>query len=66
MKSRQVTLHLEANTPGELSLLTIKAQDRWGMTLEFFDFMQNKAGKYICWYQVPHQRWAEAVSNVGS
>lgn len=44
-------------------MMTVAAQEEWGMTLEFFDFMQSKRGTWICWYQVPLRKWAEAVMN---
>jgi hypothetical protein len=52
-----------ADTPEELSMLTIAAQTNWGMTLDFFDFSQLKNGKFICWFKVPLMEWSERVAN---
>lgn len=63
MTEMNITLHLEADSADELSLLTIKMQIRMGMELHFFDFTQLKNGKFICWFRVPHRIWAEKVAN---
>lgn len=63
MKDIQITLHLIADTPEELSVMTIKAQANWGLQLNFFDFAQTKNNKWICWFKVPHRIWVEKVAN---
>ena len=63
MKDLQVTLHLKADSPEELSMMTVQAQARWGLVLNFFDFSQDKSGKWICWFKVPHRVWIEKVAN---
>jgi len=60
---KYITLSLQADTPEELSILTIAAQTNWGMTLDFFDFSQLKNGKFICWFKVPLAEWNERVAN---
>lgn len=57
-----ITLHLKADSPEELSALTIQAQLQWGIVADFFDFSQTKDGKYICWYKVPYPKYVEAMS----
>lgn len=63
MSEIKITLSLEAPTMQELSLLTVRAQIAYGMTLNFFDFAQTKKGTFICWFTVPHTIWVEKVAN---
>jgi hypothetical protein len=63
MKGIHITLHLKADTPEQLSALTVRAQLMWGMELNFFDFMQDRKGKYVCWYKIPHTVYEMRVRN---
>lgn len=63
MNDINITLHLVADTPDQLSVLTVRTQILWGMEFSFFDFSQRKDGKFICWYKVPHKIWIEKVAN---
>lgn len=63
MKGIHITLHLAADTPEQLSGLTVRAQLLWGMELDFFDFSQTKAGKYICWFKIPQKIYEMKVMN---
>lgn len=63
MTDRQITLHLEAESAEQLSMLTIQAQFHWGLSLSFFDFSQTKNGRWVCWFTVPHSLWLERVKN---
>ena len=56
-----ITLHLIADTPEELSAMTVAAQLDWGMTIDFFDFTRTPDGKYMCWYKMLHTKWMEAM-----
>ena len=58
---KYITLHLSADTPDELSGMTLVAQTNWKMELEFFDFSQIQSGKFICWYRVPVSAWQESL-----
>ena len=62
-KEINITLSLVADSPDELSMLTVQRQVLWGLKLKFYDFSQLKNGKYICWYNVPHTIWVEKVAN---
>jgi len=63
MKGIHITLSLRADTPEQLSGLTVQAQLNWGMELDFFDFSQTKDGKYICWYRVPQTVYQMRLQN---
>lgn len=63
MKDLHITLHLEAESADELSIMTVNAQVHWNMQLNFFDFTQTKKGLYICWYNMPHGIWVEKLAN---
>lgn len=63
MTDLQITLHLMADTPEQLSALTVQAQLNWGMKLHFREFTQNKQGKYVCWYEIPVLIYQERVIN---
>lgn len=52
-----------ADTPEQLSALTVQAQLNWGMKLHFREFTQNKQGKYVCWYEIPVLIYQERVIN---
>ena len=56
---KYITVSLTADTPDELSMMTLAAQTNWSMEFEFFDFMQLKNGKFMCWYRVPVMQWSE-------
>lgn len=60
---RYITLHLIAESPEMLSMMTVAAQNNWGMSLEFFDFSQTKKGLFICWFKVPVEIYQERVLN---
>jgi len=59
---KYITLSLTADTPDELSVMTVVAQSNWSMEFEFFDFSQLKNGMFICWYRVPLSAWQERQS----
>lgn len=63
MKGIHITLSLTADTPEELSALTVQAQLIWGMELDFFDFIQRKDGKFTCWFKVPYSVYEMKVAN---
>lgn len=63
MKGIHITLSLIAESPEQLSAMTVRAQLNWGMELDFFDFTQVKSGKYICWYKVPQSVYEMRVRN---
>lgn len=63
MKGIHITLSLQADTPEQLSALTVRAQILWGMELDFFDFSQLKNGKYICWFKIPQTIYQMKVTN---
>ena len=58
-----ITLSLIADTPEELSLMTVQAQVNWGMKLAFSPFSQLRNGKFITTFEMPYRIYAERVAN---
>lgn len=56
---RYITLHIEADTPEQLSMLTVATQNFWGADIEFFDFQQTKKGKERAWFRIPIHLWTD-------
>lgn len=61
MDQINITLSLIADTPEDLSLLTVQAQINWGMRLTFSPFSQIRNGKFITTFEMPYSIYAERV-----
>jgi len=52
MRTNHVPNFLEAKTKDELRAFMFRNNNRFSKKIHYFDFAQQKNGKWVCWYEI--------------